>query len=587
MNSDIPIRLALSNLEDNEDGGSEKNTGKNKNPEVKTRFRSNSQSHVIATPNLEPSAREEPQRRKQYQYFVTLTSLNDTFTQKHFSVPYNPDTRKLGRPTGSKIKPDVSNGFFDSRVLSRNHAVMYMDSETGKLMLKDLGSSNGTFVNSDKLDAEPVEIKVGDTICFGFSIQAGLSHKQILSKVDSIDIMSNFIKTDDLFSPQMDSTEFQQYQFIENLYNQITKQSVNKEVKEDVKPITFDSAMFSDINPDVEDSILGLHTKVNNGIFKNSGTSVSLKVEEAVNLLINCFTNVKQQNSSLKALSSFMQNYRLRLNELNEEFLRNEYNTKLTGFIDKIEEEKMQKDKVNNEFSAFREQNFNKIKKLEEKIFQLKNEKQELNRKLNQLNTMLQEKEFKIKELENQPSNNESKTSVDTIAQGNDEELIIVGEINKTRNGKISLDELKDSTKVENLVPSVLNDMESVSKEDFIVAEASTTSKISTTQISNTKESINMIEEPQKDIPTNGDLESSEKEGESTKYKEFRNELTENSQITPQQVAEPDNSNDYDKQKELDLDQIDEDNDLRYNSNGLAIGLTALIIGIILHKYAA
>ena len=48
--------------------------------------------------------------------------LNDTFIKKHLPVATYPETTKLGRPTGTKFKPDVTNGYFDSRVLSRNHA---------------------------------------------------------------------------------------------------------------------------------------------------------------------------------------------------------------------------------------------------------------------------------------------------------------------------------------------------------------------------------------------------------------------------------------------------------------------------------
>ena len=116
-------------------------------PRKRLRPRSDSQSHhlvVVEAPKRNPAV-----------YFVTLSSLNDTFVKKHLLVPYYPETRKLGRPAGAKIKPDSTNGYFDLRVLSRSHAAMYMDA-TGKLMLKDLGLSNGPYVYDERFGSEPV-----------------------------------------------------------------------------------------------------------------------------------------------------------------------------------------------------------------------------------------------------------------------------------------------------------------------------------------------------------------------------------------------------------------------------------------------
>lgn len=170
-----------------------------------SRKRSDSKSQVVNYPmktrtqrdNMETtsyfysSASSHPRKRAQMQYYVTLIPLNDTFIEKHLPVAIFPETTKLGRPTGTKHKPDVTNGYFDSRVLSRNHAQIYIDPTTGKLMLQDLGSSNGTYLNDSRLDNEPTEVKIGDIICLGFNVQAESTHKQISLRIDNINVIAN------------------------------------------------------------------------------------------------------------------------------------------------------------------------------------------------------------------------------------------------------------------------------------------------------------------------------------------------------------------------------------------------------------
>ena len=48
------------------------------------------------------------------------------------------------------LKPRNDNAIFECRVLSRNHAqIWYQDDH---FFLKDMGSSNGTFVNGQKIN---------------------------------------------------------------------------------------------------------------------------------------------------------------------------------------------------------------------------------------------------------------------------------------------------------------------------------------------------------------------------------------------------------------------------------------------------
>ncbi|CDS07607.1 hypothetical protein LRAMOSA01556 [Lichtheimia ramosa] len=80
---------------------------------------------------------------------------------------------RIGRQTSSKTTPGPLNGYFDSKVLSRTHAEIW--SEEGKVYIKDVKSSNGTFLNGQRLSNEneespAMELKPADQIEFGIDI---------------------------------------------------------------------------------------------------------------------------------------------------------------------------------------------------------------------------------------------------------------------------------------------------------------------------------------------------------------------------------------------------------------------------------
>src|SRR2546421_4590036 len=108
---------------------------------------------------------------------LILQPLNDTFATKTFELPDKTKIR-IGRQTNPKTVPSESNGFFDSKVLSRTHAEVWSD--RGKVLkpvfmkyqfmrpitnipilpqlyIKDLKSSNGTFINGVRLSQESIE----------------------------------------------------------------------------------------------------------------------------------------------------------------------------------------------------------------------------------------------------------------------------------------------------------------------------------------------------------------------------------------------------------------------------------------------
>lgn len=115
-----------------------------------------------------------------------LFPLNDTFIPKAIHLP--PQVRvKIGRQTNTKSVPASNNGYFDSKVLSRTHAEVWFDTDSpagAGVFIKDVGSSNGTFINGDRLSAEGMksdvfQLREGDQVEFGIDI-ASEDNKTIL-----------------------------------------------------------------------------------------------------------------------------------------------------------------------------------------------------------------------------------------------------------------------------------------------------------------------------------------------------------------------------------------------------------------------
>ncbi|KAL3077064.1 hypothetical protein niasHT_035898 [Heterodera trifolii] len=80
---------------------------------------------------------------------------------------------KIGR-ANALCQPSTNNAFFDCKVLSHNHAVLWLDG-AGHLMIKDTGSANGTFLNTERLSvrgefSEPRLLSCGDILQLGLKI---------------------------------------------------------------------------------------------------------------------------------------------------------------------------------------------------------------------------------------------------------------------------------------------------------------------------------------------------------------------------------------------------------------------------------
>ena len=55
----------------------------------------------------------------------------------------------------SKVPAKFDNLLFDTKVLSRNHAEVFCDGQ-GRVFIRDLGSSNGTYINGFRLSPDAV-----------------------------------------------------------------------------------------------------------------------------------------------------------------------------------------------------------------------------------------------------------------------------------------------------------------------------------------------------------------------------------------------------------------------------------------------
>jgi hypothetical protein len=121
-----------------------------------------------------------------------LLPINGTFDRKTITVPYYPDVLRIGRQTNQKTVPTALNGYFDSKVLSRQHAEVYADRQ-GRIFIKDVKSSNGTFVNGMRLsqenkESEPRELREQDVLELGIDIvsedQKTVVHHKVAAKVE-------------------------------------------------------------------------------------------------------------------------------------------------------------------------------------------------------------------------------------------------------------------------------------------------------------------------------------------------------------------------------------------------------------------
>ncbi|VDO38643.1 unnamed protein product [Haemonchus placei] len=106
--------------------------------------------------------------------YVVLSPIakSHPFEERRVHVGPDEDPLKIGRAV-ARLKAAKDNAIFDCKVLSRNHAVLSY--RNGGFFLRDTKSSNGTFVNNERLavtgeESEARQIFTGDIIQFGVEI---------------------------------------------------------------------------------------------------------------------------------------------------------------------------------------------------------------------------------------------------------------------------------------------------------------------------------------------------------------------------------------------------------------------------------
>ncbi|KAJ4471977.1 hypothetical protein J3R30DRAFT_3522382 [Lentinula aciculospora] len=141
-----------------------------------------------------------------------LYPLNDSFIPKHISLLHNTHV-KIGRQTNAKTTPGERNGFFDSKVLSRQHAEVW--EEGNKIFIKDVKSSNGTFINGERLspeglESEPYELKSDDIVEFGIDI-VGEDNKTIVHHKVAARVVCIFSEQDAQMAARAEQHQMQQF----------------------------------------------------------------------------------------------------------------------------------------------------------------------------------------------------------------------------------------------------------------------------------------------------------------------------------------------------------------------------------------
>lgn len=82
-----------------------------------------------------------------------------------------------GSRSGSKdLEPAENNAWFDSRVMSREHAILKANIATKTVTIEDVGSMHGTYLPVDDLKLlkyQPQVVRDGDAVIFGAEVSRG------------------------------------------------------------------------------------------------------------------------------------------------------------------------------------------------------------------------------------------------------------------------------------------------------------------------------------------------------------------------------------------------------------------------------
>lgn len=230
-------------------------------------------------------------------FLVIATSLNETFDRKALTVPEFPNVLKLGRPNSSQKAPNATNGYFDSRVISREHAELYV--KDGRVFIRDCNSSNGTFVNDEKLTTER-ELVMEDVVNLGVDIDNDKNKHQHHRKIS-------------LFIENVLTIPIEEGLDPTTLVNDVLKKNERNIKGKDDLLGSLDAVLFGDINNEIQDLAMGLDQDILTGIFVNNNIGTNSTLIQTVKTLITQIHMENLNNLKLASIENFLQNYKEQL----------------------------------------------------------------------------------------------------------------------------------------------------------------------------------------------------------------------------------------------------------------------------------
>ncbi|KAG6359424.1 hypothetical protein INS49_012945 [Diaporthe citri] len=104
----------------------------------------------------------------------TKSPTSITHPERRILLTQSRPTLKIGRSSNRSalgLTPTLDNGYFDSPVMSREHAEIEADIPRQVVRIRDAGSMHGTYLNDEQLDTEVARpLVVGDEVTFGSSV---------------------------------------------------------------------------------------------------------------------------------------------------------------------------------------------------------------------------------------------------------------------------------------------------------------------------------------------------------------------------------------------------------------------------------
>lgn len=364
-------------------------------------------------------------------FVVKLVSLNNTFEKKSLTIPPPPDNLKLGRLLSTNNNSDKShnaegpsqtNGYFESRILSRTHAKLSLDDDNN-VLLTDLNSSNGSFLNDVKL--KPMKdyiIKKGDIITLGTDIVPNKPngynssnvfsthgiHRRILALVDDILPIVDFLP--------VENKSLSNTMILSSLFGDLID-DVNKH-----KLLTSENCHLidNDDNDQTDDDDFYMDNMKKNENFDEN----ELNMSRIYRFLKKQIHMTNQRNKKLENINNFMESFTRDI-DLLEKNKSKHFEKLKANYYESIN------NNLTKKFELVQEKNFkilnDKNSQLEEKLVNTKKENEDIvlkyEQEINKIKSVVEDLETKL-QVANVKNPKESKDSGLNDALGDDEKGI-------------------------------------------------------------------------------------------------------------------------------------------------------------------